>query len=334
MNLKNVSNDNLLQNIKKLSLEERKITTEILHHLKEIENRKLHLEIGYSSLFEYTVKELSYGEDAAYRRINAMRLLKSVPEVENKILKGSLSLAGAAKIQRFLNAQNKVQSPVPTQNKSQHNSSPKIKTKEEKLTFVESMENKSLFEIEKAMVKLNPESIPQEKIRQINEEKIELKLVIDEDLKNQLDRLKNFLSHKNPNMSYNELLKYLTQLGLQKLDPENKIKNQKAESKNQRTDSCQTRVVASKKSRSIPAIVKREVYVRDKGCCTFTDPKSKRKCTSQHLLQYDHKYPLSLGGETSVQNLRLLCFQHHKLITGGARKAGLPSAVNQNSDEI
>ena len=341
MNLKNISNDELLSSTKKLSEDERQFTTKILHHLKEIESRRLHLQMGYSSLFEYAVKELKYSEDSAYRRISAMRLLKNLPEIENKINDGSITLAGAAKIQRFIRAQDKenflikkeifaTAAMLDTQVSAQQMDafSIKLETKKDKLTWIETLENKSLQEIEKEIIKLNPETLSQEKIRHITEDKFEIKLIIDEELKNQLDQLKNLLSHKNPNMSYQEVIKHTAQIGLKKLNPTHSFQAQKFKNENesqpivQRNVSGLTRRLASN-SRYVPSTIKQEVYMRDKGCCTYADPKTKRQCTSRHLLQYDHRYPLSLGGETSVNNLRLLCFQHHKYVTENAKEMGL-----------
>lgn len=53
-------------------------------------------------------------------------------------------------------------------------------------------------------------------------------------------------------------------------------------------------------SRVIPASVKKIVHERDKGKCT--------KCGSTHNLNYDHIIPYALGGNNSVENIRLLCF--------------------------
>src|SRR4051812_13600855 len=50
MNLKYLNDDELLGNTEKLVREERRISLEILEHLREIEFRKLFLEQGYSSL--------------------------------------------------------------------------------------------------------------------------------------------------------------------------------------------------------------------------------------------------------------------------------------------
>lgn len=337
MDLKNISNENLLINAKKLCADERRITAEVLHHLKEIEFRRLHLQRGYASIYEYAIRELGYSEAAAYRRVSAMRLLKSVPEIDDKIKTGALSLDGAAKIQKFINHQRK--EATLTQRKFETSNKPSFETKADKLNLIQSLENKSAKEIEKAIVLIDPSVLKQEKLRQISEEKIELKIVIDEELMRTLDLLKSILSHKNPNMTYNELIKYLAQMGIKKLDPSQKVlsknlpKQKNSEIKShavkpnsleiQRGASPQRRNDALKKSRYIPATVKQEVYMRDKGCCSYTDPQSKRKCVSKHLLQYDHRYPFSLGGESSVKNLRLLCFQHHQLLTENVREMGL-----------
>ncbi len=78
LSLKNLKNEEILAHTKNLVKEERRIQIELLNHLHEIEKRKLFLEIGFGSLFDYVVKELGYSESAAYRRIQAMRLLKAV----------------------------------------------------------------------------------------------------------------------------------------------------------------------------------------------------------------------------------------------------------------
>ena len=101
MNFKNISDDLLLEKTKELVTEERKITLQVLWHLREVENRKLHAARGFSSLFEYCVKELKYSEPSAQRRISSMRLLKEIPEVEEKITDGALSLTVLSQAQSF-----------------------------------------------------------------------------------------------------------------------------------------------------------------------------------------------------------------------------------------
>ena len=64
--------------------------------------------------------------------------------------------------------------------------------------------------------------------------------------------------------------------------------------------------------RAIPAAVRRQVWQRDEGGCSYADPVSGRRCGSSHLLQVDHVFPYALGGRSDPPNLRLLCFAHHR----------------------
>src|SRR5580700_10207076 len=103
MNLKSLSSSELLERTKSLVADERRVSSDVLLHLREIERRRLFAEAGFSSLFAYCVEELKYSEGAAYRRINAMRLLRECPEVEESIRDGSLSVSSASEVQRFVN---------------------------------------------------------------------------------------------------------------------------------------------------------------------------------------------------------------------------------------
>lgn len=60
------------------------------------------------------------------------------------------------------------------------------------------------------------------------------------------------------------------------------------------------------KARYIPASLKRTVWLRDQGQCTYKD------CRSKYFLELDHIQPLALGGKTELSNLRLLCRVHNQ----------------------
>lgn len=77
----------------------------MLHHLAEINSRKLYLEQGFSSLFDYAVRELGYSEGAAYRRIKAMKLCQDLPGTEDRLQSGMLSLSTASQLQVFFEKQ-------------------------------------------------------------------------------------------------------------------------------------------------------------------------------------------------------------------------------------
>jgi hypothetical protein len=63
--LSGLSDRELLARVKALVSRERATTLEILLHLIEVERRRLHLGLGYPSLFEYCTRHLGYSSTAA-----------------------------------------------------------------------------------------------------------------------------------------------------------------------------------------------------------------------------------------------------------------------------
>jgi hypothetical protein len=66
-----------------------------------------------------------------------------------------------------------------------------------------------------------------------------------------------------------------------------------------------------RKSRIIPKSVERAVRARDMDCCTFPG------CNNRRFLQCHHVEHWANGGETSIDNLLLLCTKHHTLVHEG-----------------
>ena len=79
--LSGLSDRELLARVKVLVSQERATTLEILVHLNEVERRRLHLRLGYPSLFEYCTRHLGYSSSAAGRRIHAARCVRDYPEI-------------------------------------------------------------------------------------------------------------------------------------------------------------------------------------------------------------------------------------------------------------
>jgi len=63
--------------------------------------------------------------------------------------------------------------------------------------------------------------------------------------------------------------------------------------------------------RCIPAQVRRAVWERDGGQCTFVSEKG-RRCSSRRLLEYDHIRPVARGGKASIEGIRLRCRGHNQ----------------------
>lgn len=72
------------------------------------------------------------------------------------------------------------------------------------------------------------------------------------------------------------------------------------------------RAPALPKSRHVPARVRRAVFDRDGGRCTFVDV-SGRRCPELDRLEYHHRHPFGVGGSHRPENLALMCRAHNAL---------------------
>ena len=89
----------LLDQTRRLAANQRCIEVHILDHLDEIDRRGLALRRGFSSLFDYAVRELGFSDAAAQRRIQTMRLSRRHGWVRAMLQSGDLNLTSAAQLE-------------------------------------------------------------------------------------------------------------------------------------------------------------------------------------------------------------------------------------------
>jgi hypothetical protein len=66
----------------------------------------------------------------------------------------------------------------------------------------------------------------------------------------------------------------------------------------------------SRRTRHIPATVRRAVYERDGGRCSYVDGQG-RRCPARDRLEYHHRHPFGHGGRHCVDGISLLCQAHN-----------------------
>ena len=89
----------LLEQTRRLAANQRCLEVHILDHLDEIDRRGLALRRGFSSLFDYAVRELRFSDAAAQRRIQAMRLCRRHGWVRASLQSGALSMTAAGQLE-------------------------------------------------------------------------------------------------------------------------------------------------------------------------------------------------------------------------------------------
>ena len=296
---KQLSNKELLSLTKLLVQKERNIHIQVLRHLVEIDSRKLFFRQGFSSLFDYAVRELSYSEGAAYRRIKAMRLCQDLPETASRLQSGRLSLSTASQLQVFFEKQDKkvkeelrelskksisrsgrekqATNKEQTLTKTSENlkiggnfqnedlnknlsSFPQSLSQKAKENLVQKAEGCSTRATERLLSEADPSlSLPKrEQVRFLEKDKVEIKVVIDEQCHKELEKLKNLLSHRNPKLSYGELISILSKEAVKKHDPKEKNIRRKKEEKIQKKASSRQSELTDKSSGQLASASKSE----------------------------------------------------------------------------
>ncbi len=108
MNLSELNDRKLIDQTMGYVREERELLANILHHFAEIQRRRLFCDYQFKSLYHMAMGHFGYSEDQACRRINAMKLLRELPEIEAKITSGELSLTNLAAAQTLFRQEAKL----------------------------------------------------------------------------------------------------------------------------------------------------------------------------------------------------------------------------------
>ena len=104
--LQDLGNDELLAALSSLVRRGNELTAELLAHLAEFDERRLYLELGFSSLFAYCTEALGFCETTAGRRIAAARVVRKFPEVLAQVARGELHLSALCALGPHVNREN------------------------------------------------------------------------------------------------------------------------------------------------------------------------------------------------------------------------------------
>src|SRR5882724_5612077 len=108
MEIKNLSNDELLISLENQFALERSTSHHILLHLKEVQSRLLYAERGYPDLFSMLIRHFQQSETSANQRLKALALMLDVPVVEERLISGELNMSTVAMAQRQIKREEKL----------------------------------------------------------------------------------------------------------------------------------------------------------------------------------------------------------------------------------
>ena len=316
--LSHLSDQELLRRLVALVARDRATTAELVAHVAEVEARRLFAPKGYACMYEYCVRELHLPEDAAIKRIRVARVARQFPAVFAALAEGRLHLTAVFLLSRHLTAENGAELLAAAEHKSKAEIMPLAERFPQpdlpaRLDAIGSPTPRMALpapEQVEGVPKVNgmsllpaPEQVapaPWPNVAPLSEQRFVLQATIGQSAHDKLRYIQALLGHAVPSGDLAAVLErsfdaHITLLEKQKLAATSRPRARRA----------------SADPRHIPAAVKRAVWERDGGRCSFVGEGGHR-CESRAHLEHDHVDPVARGGEATVEGIRLLCRAHNQ----------------------
>ena len=326
MNLQNLTDTELIDKTKLLAQNERDAKVDLLIHLAEVDSRKLYLEQGYSSMFDYLVRSLKFSSSAAGRRTKAIRILANNVKAQEMLRDGSLSLSSlntasvaikedSESLERFKGVSSREAELIA----SEYKEAPKKKIKDR----IKPLGRKKIAEAKLPLLEATHPGAGSPDINNLAPVQHEVRFQVSDEFTEKLEQAKKLLSGKFPTgASLEQVLAECIDVFLEKKCPLRRDKRRKVRaSKLKKKPQALVSKPKTKISRNIPDAIRDEVYIRDRGQCTYEAPDG-TQCCSKHDLEIEHIVPFAVCKSHEKDNLKLLCQKHNRLMADRAFGAG------------
>ncbi|MBI1797976.1 MAG: hypothetical protein HYR74_13125 [Candidatus Eisenbacteria bacterium] len=319
-----LSDATLLRNFAELLARDRHTTVELLAHILEIDARKVWAPAGYSSMYRYCVGEHHMSEDVAFKRIRVARLARRFPRVLEALLAGHLNLTGLVMLSHHVTQANGEELLTAAEDRSnaelrsllaERFPQPDLPCALQALapaaaTFrqlaaqpvagIESRPGTFMSPDAPEPVRAAPD--PPERVTPLASDRFGLQMTISQSTHDKLRHAQELLGHQVPANDLPAVLDRALDALIAQLEKQ----------KFAATDAPRIARQRNVDSRHIPAEVKRAVWNRDQGRCTFVS-ESGHRCEERTCVGFDHIAPYARGGSATVGNIRLRCHAHNQL---------------------
>lgn len=308
--IQGLSNSELKVAIEKLVQDERTTTASVVEHLAEVDRRKLYIDWGFTSLYEYLTKHLKYSESSAYRRMQAARTVQQMPEIKKDLKDGTLKLSQISLAQTVF--------------RKEEQATGEIFSVQEKRLVLQELKHKTAIQTQQILSQHTSQPVGVRTLtKYCGDESVHVSLRIPDGLMKKLDRVKELYSHIAPHGELIQILELMADDVIRKRDP---LK------RGTRTGATQSFAASEVKIQAVSRTTRTMIFKRDQSC-QHRNPDGS-KCGSRFQLEIDHIQPKFAGGTDEPSNLRLLCRTHNRFRY--AKGAGLipgPVKTHSNSRE-
>jgi hypothetical protein len=324
--LQSLSDDELLQRLAELLRRSRRVESELVAHIAEVDQRRLYAREASPSMFAYCTEVLNLSESEAYLRIAVARAPREHPMLLAMLSDGRWHLSGIAKLAPHLTVENRDRLLKRAAHKSKRQIEELIAELDPRTEAPAVIRKLPARRAEsRPSAELRPDAVeaptgepgpgriqeasapPPERhtVEPLAPARYKVQFTASADLHDKLGRLQDLMRASVPDGDLAKIIEAAVTEKLERFEAK-----RFAKTKAPRKGLEETKMVSS--SRQIPAAVRRVVYARDKGQCTFVDTLG-RRCRARDRLEFHHQRPFGKGGDHSPENIRLLCRAHEQL---------------------
>jgi 5-methylcytosine-specific restriction endonuclease McrA len=301
----------------------RRNENELISVLQQIESQLIFRKLGYNSMHEYCVERLKLSDSRAYELINVSRTCTKAPQIKAAIEAGVVSVSAVKRIGRVV-------------------------TQENADLWIEQASTLRQKDLERAVAAVDPKQTVKEMVKPVAEDRSMLVVGISSKLEKKLQRVRELVAQSSAKpCNLEQALEQMAAIFLERKDPvqraERIMRKQMARQNRAKSTSLSNVARPSNVSQPvqkvahgvarptrlpIPAAIRHQVMLRDRGECQGKTPQGTR-CGCRQWTDIHHIRPVSLGGANEVDNLVTLCSGHHRQIHGGEWDPGKTKQSNR-----
>ena len=317
--LARLADDELLRQLSDVLAQSRRVESVLVAHIAEVDARRLFAREASPSMFQYSVEVLHLSKAEAYVRIAAARASRKHPVLLTMLEDGRLHLSGISVLAPHLTKANCDE----LLSRAIHKTKDAIKELVAELApkpDVPSVIRKLPSRQAKAATQTPneprcdkagqngqaplPAPAPEapEKpavVEPLGTARYKIQFTASAEFRDKIDRLSALM----PGVDLAAIMEAAVTEKLERLEAKRFGKTKKPRKSLEEADT-------SPGVRGISAPVRRFVWERDQGQCTY-EAQDGRRCPAREGLEFDHDEPHGVGGDRSAKNIRLRCTTHN-----------------------
>ena len=307
--LRHASDQELEANLGRLLSAGARLEARIVAHLAEVEERRLHLLAGYSSLYDYCRERLALSDYEAFARIAAARTARKYPLVFELLEQRRLHLTAVCEVRDFLTPENHAELLAEVSCRT-------------KLQIREILARR----FPRADVPGSLKKLPA--LEPLSAGRYRLLLTLSTEQKQKLERARDLLSHANPHGEFAIVVERALDELISRLEKrrfgQRETRSTGSETRSRKAQATEPQATepqatepqtedVPRRRRHIRHAVRRQLFAREGARCAFVSAQGHR-CEERGLLQFHHQHPWARGGADTTDNLTLLCRAHNRLL--------------------